>query len=85
MGIKDLVMAASWFRIPQAFRRQTMFGWINIDDLRRFLGYEPEVEAPDLNKRSDNNPNRLSPQFVPHMIIPVPHAGGDLDMTRAYR
>ncbi|TEB26672.1 hypothetical protein FA13DRAFT_1816688 [Coprinellus micaceus] len=85
MGIKDLVMAASWFRIPQAFRRQTMFGWINIDDLRRFLGYEPEVEAPDLNKRSDNNPNRLSPQFVPHMIIPVPHAAGDLDMTRAYR
>ncbi|KAF6755748.1 hypothetical protein DFP72DRAFT_896346 [Ephemerocybe angulata] len=68
-------------------------GWASVDDIRRAYGLEVPVSAVPSDEPSGSGSGKntkLSPRFVPHMIIPVPTiplpgGGGVPDHTSAFR
>ncbi|KAJ3540765.1 hypothetical protein NMY22_g4162 [Coprinellus aureogranulatus] len=90
MGLLDVVFAESVLRIHDGSTTEaveaTPFGWVNLDDLRRCFKHEDCVH-PTEGTTSTKGPKggRLSPHFVPHMVIPPPRVDGEEDTTWASR
>ncbi|KAJ3533967.1 hypothetical protein NMY22_g7118 [Coprinellus aureogranulatus] len=75
MGLMEIVLAANLTGNDERARGlgPAPFLWVNLADLQRIFKLEddiPEVEATTSGTRVI--PDRLSPQFVPHMLIPPP-------------
>lgn len=86
MGLKYTASIASSFRLGAGSHPLSPFGWVNNSDLRHFMKQDGQaLEGEATTSTTSHNFDRLSPHFVPHMIIPVPVQAGHEDMTRAFR